>query len=130
MLRSFSLVSFAVLVACGGPVSVVDEAVTDDFEAQTDAELTKLVRATGGGLTVTFKPVLVARVENNQKVWVMEGTASRDLSEAFSFVPDDGFGEARLTGARTFEVVLVDGSELNTILSGLKLLVKLTPTGS
>ena len=30
MLRSFSLVSFAVLVACGGPVSVVDEAVTDD----------------------------------------------------------------------------------------------------
>lgn len=130
MLRSSMVVFAAFLCACGGPLSMVDDESSDDVEAQTDAELTKLVRATGGGLTVTFKPVLVSRVENNQKKWVMEGTASRDLSEAFSFVPDDAFGEARLTGARTFEVALADGSELNSILSGLKLLVKLTPAGS
>lgn len=130
MLRTFALLFAGFFVACGGPTSVIDEGVVDDVEAQTDAELTKLVRAEGGGLTVTFKPVMVARLENNRKTWVMSGTASRDLSEVYSFVPDDSFGEARLTGARTFEVLLTDGSELNSILSGLKLLVSLTPQGS
>ena len=130
MLRTPSFFLVVFLAACGGPTSVVDDSVSDDVEAQTDAELTKLVRAEGGGLTVTLKPVLIARVENNQKKWIMQATASRDLSEAFSFVPDDAFGEARLTGARTFEVALTDGHELNSILSGLKLLVKLTPQGS
>ncbi len=130
MLRTSAVLFAGFFVACGGPLSVVDDGSTDDVEAQTDAELTKLVRAEGGGLTVTFKPVLLARVENNEKKWVMQGTASRDLADAFSFVPDDAFGEARLTGARTFEVLLTDGHELNSILSGLKLLVKLTPQGS
>ncbi|MDP1918576.1 MAG: hypothetical protein Q8L14_20170 [Myxococcales bacterium] len=130
MLRTSAVLFAGFFVACGGPLSVVDDGSTDDVEAQTDAELTKLVRAEGGGLTVTFKPVLVSRIENNEKKWIMQGTASRDLSEAFSFVPDDAFGEARLTGARTFEVALTDGHELNSILSGLKLLVKLTPQGS
>ncbi len=130
MFRTPSLFFVVFLAACGGPTSVVDDSVNDDFEAQTDAELTKLVRAEGGGLTVTLKPVVIARLENNQKKWIMEGAASRDLSEVFSFVPDDAFGQARLTGARTFEIALDNGSQLNSILSGLKLLVKLTPRGS
>lgn len=130
MLRTSAVLFAGFFVACGGPTSVIDDSVNDDVEAQTDAELTKLVRAEGGGLSVTFKPVMLARLENNEKKWVMSGTASRDLSAVFSFVPDDAFGEARLTGARTFEVLLADGSELNSILSGLKLLVNLTPQGS
>jgi hypothetical protein len=118
------------LAGCGVSLPSIEENPNDAVEAQTEAELTKLVRAEGGGLTVTVKPVLLARLENNQKKWIIEGTASRDLSGVFSFVPDDAFGEARLTGARSFEVALDDGHELNSILSGLKLLVKLTPQGS
>ena len=54
MLRTFTLLVAVFFAACGGPTSVIDESVIDDFEAQTDAELTKLVRAEGGGLTVTL----------------------------------------------------------------------------
>lgn len=129
MVRTPFALLACLFVACGvDATSVIDDSVSEDVEV--GAELTKLVRADAGGLTVTFKPVLVSRIENNEKKWVMQGTASRDLSEAFSFVPDDAFGEARLTGARTFEVLLTDGHELNSILSGLRLLVKLTPRGS
>ena len=126
MFRSFCLASLVLFGACGGDsLSVINE--PDDFEAESSDALTKLVRADAAGLSISLKPVLVSRLENNEKKWVMQGTANKDLSGAFSFVPDDAFGEARVTGARTFEVVLAEGHELNSILSGLKLLVKLTP---
>ncbi len=51
--------------------------------------------------------------------------ASRDLGSVMSFVPDDAFGVARLTGPRTIEVDLV-GHELNSILSGLPLFLGIT----
>jgi len=43
----------------------------------------------------------------------------------FSFVPDDAFGEAHLLGKRRFEVVLRDGHEINSVLSGMPLLLAL-----
>ncbi|MCU0698442.1 MAG: hypothetical protein MUC96_18230 [Myxococcaceae bacterium] len=117
------------LFGCGGgAVELVDE--VDDVEAQADAELTRAVRAEGGGLTVWVKPVLVARGVGAQRKWVIEGSTSRDLEGAFSFVPDDAFGEAQVTGPRTFEVALAEGYELNSITSGLRLLVNLTPRGA
>ncbi|MBL8951448.1 MAG: hypothetical protein JNK82_11760 [Myxococcaceae bacterium] len=58
------------------------------------------------------------------------GRASRLLSNAFSFVPDDAFGTTDFTG-RTFEATLAGGHETNTLLSGLPLLLKLeTVTGA
>jgi hypothetical protein len=116
--------------ACGGGVEVDDAIDGAELEAQADAELTRSLRAEGGGLTVWVKPVLVARGTGAQRRFVIEGSASRDLEGAFSFVPDDAFGEAQVTGPRSFEVALADGSELNSIASGLRLLVNLTPRGA
>ncbi len=121
-LGALALVGF---LGCG-----VSESVIDDGELQgegtTDAELTREVRATGGGLSVALQPTLESRAGR----WVLRGTASQDLSAVFSFVPDDAFGQATLTGARTFEVSFDSMSELNTVLSGLRLLVNLTPVGA
>jgi hypothetical protein len=128
-MRSPFFVAFAVvsLLGCGGGLVEVDALGEADVEAETDAELTRSLRAEGGGLTVWVKPVLTKRVVGSQVKWVLEGSTSRDLEGAFSFVPDDAFGEAMVTGARSFEVALADGHELNSILSGLRLLVNLSP---
>jgi hypothetical protein len=128
-MRTLLLAPFLVvsLLGCGGGVVELDDA--EDFEAQTDAELTRPVRAELRGLTVSVKPVLTARVVGTQKNWVLEGTTNRDLEGAMSFVPDDAFGVATVTGPRSFEVAIAEGYELNSLLSGLRLLVNLTPTG-
>ena len=118
----FALVGF---LGCGVSDAVLDDAALQD-EAVADGELSRDVHASGGGLSVTIAPTLESRAGR----WVLKGVASKDLSAAFSFVPDDGFGQATLTGPRSFEVSLDSMSELNTVLSGLRLLVNLTPAGA
>ncbi|MFN0248819.1 MAG: hypothetical protein ACKV2T_18160 [Kofleriaceae bacterium] len=78
-----------------------------------------------GNMTVWVDRDVVVRRENNAPVLVVRGRASRTLTGAFSFVPDDAFGEARLVGPRSFEVRLRAGHEINSIASGLPLLVDL-----
>ena len=58
---------------------------------------------------------------------VVKGRANQDLSSVFSFVPDDAFGMASLTSARRFEILLPDGHEANSVLSGLPLLLSVQP---
>ena len=121
-LVSLALVGF---FGCGASDAVLDDVDSQD-DATTDATLVRDVRGTGGGLSVALKPTLALRAGR----WVLQGTASQDLTAVSSFVPDDAFGEATLTGARTFEVSFDSMSELNTVLSGLRLLVDLTPAGA
>lgn len=62
---------------------------------------------------------------------VLHGTANRYLKDVFSFVPDDAFCEANIISERRFEIVIHEGYELNTALSGLPLFVPIdTFTGS
>ncbi len=117
------------LLGCGVGASSVNEAFDDDFEAVADAELAN-VKGTGSGLTVTAKAVLEPRQVGSETRWVLSATTNKDLSEVFSFVPDDAFGQATVVGPRAFEVSVDSRSELNTVLSGLKLLVNVTPVGS
>jgi len=94
-----------------------DESVTDD--KADGAEL----RARIDGLTVWVDPVL----QHTSAGWVIEGRASRNLESVFSFVPDDAFATAAITGARTFTVTFEPGHELNTLLSGLPILISVDP---
>jgi hypothetical protein len=64
---------------------------------------------------------------NGQRVVVFRASTNRNISDAFSFVPDDAFGTVNLLGPRSFEIVLHVGSELNSILSGLPLFLTITP---
>ncbi|MCU0702269.1 MAG: hypothetical protein MUC96_37710 [Myxococcaceae bacterium] len=129
-MRTPHVVSLVVLslFGCGGGVVAVSD--PQDFEAETDAELTRAVRAELRGLTVSVKPVVTVRVTGSQRKWIVAGETNRDLDGAMSFVPDDAFGEATVTGPRTFEVAIAEGYELNSLLSGLRLLVNLTPRGA
>ncbi len=97
-----------------------DDGAGDDAKADGTGE----VRARIEGLTVWMDPAAY-RVASG--AWIVEGRASRNLAEVFSFVPDDAFAEAAITGKRTFTLTFRDGHELNTMLSGLPLFVKVTP---
>jgi hypothetical protein len=104
-----------------------DTATTDTSSVRASGPMA--VRA--GALTVTVEPTAVPEVRAGERVWVMTGRSSRSLSEAVSFVPDDGFGDTTLLDSHTFEIALRDGHEINTILSGMPLFLHLrTRNGS
>ncbi len=123
----FAVVTF---LSCG----LQDARVTDldavELSEADDLALSTELRARAGALTVWFQPVLTSRLIDNRVRWVASGRASRDLAGVFSFVPDDAYAQATLTGPRTFELILDDASELNTVLSGTRLLVRFDVVGS
>jgi hypothetical protein len=80
---------------------------------------------------LSFETLGTFETRNNRRVLVIHGTTNRYIQDVFSFVPDDAFGTANVISERRFEVVLEEGHELNTMLSGLPLLVSIdTFTGS
>ncbi|WP_163992379.1 hypothetical protein [Pyxidicoccus caerfyrddinensis] len=80
---------------------------------------------------LSFETLGTFETRNNRRVLVIRGTTNRYIQDVFSFVPDDAFGTANVISERRFEVVLEEGHELNTMLSGLPLLVAIdTFTGS
>lgn len=97
---------------------------TDSIAADAKADSSEL-RIRAGSMTVWIDRAIDVRVTGGELVATITGRASRTLTGAFSFVPDDAFGTARLTGARSFAIDLHGGAELNSILSGLPLFVDL-----
>jgi hypothetical protein len=91
-------------------------------EAAPAAAVQAVDRASG--LSVTFANPRWVTTAFGERL-ELTGRANRDLVGTFSFVPDDAFGEATLVDARTFTVAWNRGSEVNTALSGLPLLVHL-----
>jgi hypothetical protein len=79
------------------------------------------------GLTIHVSPLLQVESVNNVLQWRVDGRSSIDLGSVSSWVPDDAYAEATLTGPRTFSIVFRDPSERNTMASGLPLFVTVTP---
>lgn len=102
-------------LACGGAPPVEGDAV------DTAADL----RSRAGNTSVWMDSAGTAAREGDTWVVRLRGRTSRNLSGALSFVPDDAFAEARVVGPRSFELVVRAGHELNSLLSGLPLLVRL-----
>ena len=90
------------------------------------------LRVRAGVTTLWMRKVALVDVgPGGQPRVTLQGRTSRDLASAHSWVPDDGFGTSSVVSARKFEVVLDDGHEINTLLSGLPIHVSLeTKTGS
>ena len=110
--------------ACAPEVDADD--VEEDVAAQVESLAVTQHSAHVDGLTVWIDTVARPITRDGRRVWVLKGRASKDLDHVFSFVPDDPFGTAELTSARKFELVLDSGSEVNSILSGLPLFVRVT----
>lgn len=94
--------------------------LVDDDKADSGEPL----RVRADGMTIWFRPALEAIGEGGAQRFVVRGRTSRNLADAFSFVPDDAFGRATVTGPRTFEIEL-DAHETNSVLFGNRLLVRL-----
>ncbi|HVJ92679.1 MAG TPA: hypothetical protein VM580_22920, partial [Labilithrix sp.] len=57
---------------------------------------------------------------------IVRGTTNQNIDDVFSWVPDDAFGEAKRLSSRSFEVVFRGLSDVNTVLSGLPVNVRMT----
>ncbi|QSQ22811.1 hypothetical protein JY651_48270 [Pyxidicoccus parkwayensis] len=106
--------------------SVVEETGTTTAEAA----VTRLYASVGNN-ELSIETLGTFETRNGERVLVIHGTANRYLENVFSFVPDDIFGETSIISERRFEVVLREGHELNTVLSGLPLFIAIdTFTGA
>jgi hypothetical protein len=87
------------------------------------------LRVRAAGMTMWVDRIAVAsRGDGGEPVALIEGRTSRNLGAVSSWVPDDAFGAARQLSARTFEIELRGGHEVNTLLSGLPIFVALDTT--
>jgi hypothetical protein len=79
------------------------------------------------GLGLRVSPVVQIEERDGAAIWRVEGRASVALGSVASWVPDDAFGEAQLTGPRSFAITLRQPHEQNTMASGLPLFVTVSP---
>ncbi len=102
------------------------EAAVASIDGKADGAAPSELRVRTGQLTVWLDVRARADVHGayGPRV-VIAGRASRDLESAMSWVPDDAFGEVTIKSKRTFEIVLDEGHEINTVLSGSPLYLTL-----
>jgi hypothetical protein len=132
-LRTLAFASFVALTAPACAVQSVDP--TDDPGEDTgvtaSAATATRVYASEGDLDLSFETLGTFEDRDGGRALILHATANRYLESVFTFVPDDAFGEAHIISERRLEVVLHEGHELNTVLSGLPLFVAVnTFTGS
>lgn len=137
MIRPLSLLLIAgLLTACTTSPDPAEDAEQSDSDLSADtsvanADANGRVSVRAGVLTLGFSTAGRFETRNGERTLVIAGTSSRNLKDIRSFVPDDAFGSATLTGPRTFEVALRGGHEINSVLSGLPLgLAIVTQNGS
>ena len=144
MNRSFLALSLLASLALGAPVltgcavASEEETAGESEEALTVGQNTAVAKVDGRTASVRVASLTLTVDDRVQVVSGPSGVtatvklrSSRDLESVMSFVPDDAFGTARLTGPRTIEVDLAGDHELNSILSGLPLFLGIaTKTGT
>ncbi|MFE8598259.1 hypothetical protein [Archangium violaceum] len=121
-LHSFVLACLAALAApaCDVPATESEETTLTTTSAATTPTR---ISASEGDLDLSFETLGTFETRNGVRSLVLRATANRYLEYVFSFVPDDAFGQANIISERRFEVVLPEGHELNSVLSGLPLFI-------
>ncbi|RKH57941.1 hypothetical protein D7W81_30100 [Corallococcus aberystwythensis] len=115
---------FAALAACDN--TPIESESTEELGVSTAAETATRLYATVGDNELSFETLGTFEQRDGVRALVIRATANRYLADVLSFVPDDAFGDANIISERRFEIVLHEGHELNTMLSGLPLFVKVT----
>jgi hypothetical protein len=123
-LRALALTCFAALAACDN--TPIEAESPEELGVSTAAETATRISATVGNNELNFETLGTFEQRDGVRALVIRATANRYISDVLSFVPDDAFGDANIISERRFEIVLHDGYELNTVLSGLPLFVKVT----
>ena len=122
-----ALASLAALAACN---NVTPETEQETGVSTAAATATRLYASVGDN-ELSFETLGTFEERDGVRALVIRATANRYLSDVLSFVPDDAFGDANIISERRLEIVLHEGHELNTVLSGLPLFVRVgTFTGT
>ncbi len=132
-LRALAFASFVALTApaCAGQFVDPSDDPGEDTGVTASAATATRVYASEGDLDLSFETLGTFEDRDGGRALILHATANRYLESVFTFVPDDAFGEAHIISERRLEVVLHEGHELNTVLSGLPLFVAVnTFTGS
>jgi hypothetical protein len=133
------VLAILVSLAAGCSAASVEPAGDDDAigpdtaEQLDDGKSDSLELGVRAGVTTLWmrKLAFVDVGPDGQPRVTLRGRTSRDLASVHSWVPDDAFGTADTVSQRKFEVVLDDGHEINSLLSGLPISVAIeTKTGS
>lgn len=121
-LRSLAVVCLAAFAApaCS---DIAQEPVVETGVVTAEATTPTRIYAAEGALDLSFETLGTFENRNGRRALVLRATANRYLQHVFSFVPDDAFGTSAIISERRFEVVLEEGHELNTVLSGLPLFI-------
>lgn len=132
MVKKFPLIAIGCLFAFAVPACAGEDATTpEEIGAAADAATATRIYASEGTLDLSFETLGTFEERDGVRALILRGTTNRYLKSVHSFVPDDAFGQASIISERRFEVVLHEGHELNTVLSGLPLFVSIeTFTGS
>lgn len=125
-----SLMSCALAAEPTGP-GRVDGPEGDGGEAaassQADRAPLRELEAFVDGLGLRVSPAVQIEERDGAMTWRLEGRSTVALGSVASWVPDDAYGEAQLTGPRSFSITFRQPSEQNTMASGLPLFVTVSP---
>jgi hypothetical protein len=124
-LRALALTCFTALAGCDN-TPIESESTPEEFGVSADAATATRIIASIGDNELNFETLGTFEQRDGVRALVIRATANRYLADVHSFVPDDAFGDANIISERRFEIVLHEGYELNTILSGLPLFINVT----
>ncbi|MBJ6762220.1 hypothetical protein JGU66_15715 [Myxococcaceae bacterium JPH2] len=121
--------ALASLLALAAPACSGTDAPTPPPPAQETGTSTGAVTvptrlyAELGAHNLSFETLGTFEQRDGVRALVLRATANRYVNSVLSFVPDDAFGDAHVISERRFEIVLHEGHELNSVLSGLPLFI-------
>jgi hypothetical protein len=120
----YTLVTGSLLaLALVAPACTAEVPAPEEVGAAAEAATATRIYASEGALDLSFETLGTFEQRDGVRALILHATANRYLANVFSFVPDDAFGQANIISERRLEVVLHEGYELNTILSGMPLFV-------
>ncbi|XXF76193.1 hypothetical protein P2318_24460 [Myxococcaceae bacterium GXIMD 01537] len=116
--------ALATLLSLAAPACGVESPEAPvETDVSTAAATATRIYASEGDLDLSFETLGTFEQRDGVRALVLRATANRYLESVFTFVPDDAFGEAHIISERRLEVVLHEGHELNSVLSGMPLFV-------
>ncbi|MRG97008.1 hypothetical protein [Polyangium spumosum] len=132
MVNKSRFLAIGLLAALAVPACAAqDPALPEETESTASAATATRIYASEGDLDFSFETLGTFEERDGVRALILRGTANRYLKSVFSFVPDDAFGQANIISERRLEVVIHEGHELNSLLSGLPLFVSInTFTGT
>ncbi|MDI3289678.1 hypothetical protein [Polyangium sp. 15x6] len=132
MVNKSHFLAIGLLAALSVPACAAqDSPLPEETESAPSAATATRIYASEGDLDFSFETLGTFEERDGVRALIFRGTANRYLQNVFSFVPDDAFAQANIISERRLELVIHEGHELNTLLSGLPLFVSInTFTGS